>query len=174
MGITNASNGFRPGVCTSTTRPTTPFEGQMIYETDTDKVLVYNGSAWRYSTTPQTTEPGVWQDWTPTVTSSSGTLTTVTVNKARYTQFQKTVTAIIDFTITTIGTGSGVPKFTLPVTSITTNALVMGSYRETAVGGLIGVITWDTTTRAVLQRYDNASHLAANNRYEGTFTYEAA
>jgi hypothetical protein len=33
-------------VCTSTTRPASPFEGQAIYETDTDKVLVYNGSAW--------------------------------------------------------------------------------------------------------------------------------
>jgi hypothetical protein len=46
MAISNVSNGFRPGVCTSTTRPTAPFEGQMIYETDTDKVLVWNGSAW--------------------------------------------------------------------------------------------------------------------------------
>jgi len=36
----------KPGVCTSSTRPASPYEGQMIYETDTDKVLVYNGSAW--------------------------------------------------------------------------------------------------------------------------------
>lgn len=33
-------------VCTSTTRPATPFEGQQIYETDTDRLLTYNGSAW--------------------------------------------------------------------------------------------------------------------------------
>ena len=49
MGISQqigASSLSRPGVCTSTTRPATPYEGQMIYETDTDKVLVYNGSAW--------------------------------------------------------------------------------------------------------------------------------
>jgi hypothetical protein len=36
----------QPGVCTSSTRPATPYEGQTIYETDTDKVLVWNGSAW--------------------------------------------------------------------------------------------------------------------------------
>ena len=48
MGVSAAqgSAGLKPGVCTSTTRPSNPFEGQMIYETDTDKVLVWNGSAW--------------------------------------------------------------------------------------------------------------------------------
>lgn len=46
MGISNLSTGLRPGVCTSTTRPSTPFEGQMIYETDTNRVLVYEGAAW--------------------------------------------------------------------------------------------------------------------------------
>jgi hypothetical protein len=33
-------------VCASTTRPSSPFEGQEIYETDTQKTLVYNGSSW--------------------------------------------------------------------------------------------------------------------------------
>lgn len=46
MAISNLSTGLRPGVCTSTTRPGTPFEGQMIYETDTNRVLVYEGAAW--------------------------------------------------------------------------------------------------------------------------------
>ena len=54
MAISNASSGLRPGVCTSTTRPQAPFEGQMIYETDTDMVAIWNGSSWRYiaATTP--------------------------------------------------------------------------------------------------------------------------
>lgn len=46
MAISNNSTGLRPGVCTSTTRPTAPYEGQMIYETDTDLMLVWSGSAW--------------------------------------------------------------------------------------------------------------------------------
>lgn len=33
-------------ICTSTTRPASPFEGQTIYETDNDRQLVWNGSAW--------------------------------------------------------------------------------------------------------------------------------
>ena len=37
-------------VCASTTRPVTPFEGQQIYETDTNLNLVYNGTAWGIKT----------------------------------------------------------------------------------------------------------------------------
>ena len=54
MTVSNLSSGVRPGVCLSTSRPTVPYEGQMIYETDTDMVTIWNGTAWRYiaSTTP--------------------------------------------------------------------------------------------------------------------------
>lgn len=47
MALSNNSTGLRTGVCTSTTRPVNPYEGQMIYETDTDLVCVWNGTAWR-------------------------------------------------------------------------------------------------------------------------------
>jgi len=33
--------------CTAATRPATPVEGQHIYETDTDLLQVWNGSAWQ-------------------------------------------------------------------------------------------------------------------------------
>jgi hypothetical protein len=48
MGISAGlgTAGLQPAVCTSTTRPAAPYEGQLIYETDTDKVSIYNGSAW--------------------------------------------------------------------------------------------------------------------------------
>ena len=48
MGI-DAGYGIgslKPGVCTSTTRPTNPFTGQTIYETDTLLAKVWTGSAW--------------------------------------------------------------------------------------------------------------------------------
>jgi hypothetical protein len=47
MAISNNSTGLRPGVCTSTTRPTAPYEGQTIYETDTDLTYIWGGSAWQ-------------------------------------------------------------------------------------------------------------------------------
>lgn len=46
MGISNIASNLRPGICTSTTRPTTPYEGQVIYETDTNRVLVWDNAAW--------------------------------------------------------------------------------------------------------------------------------
>jgi hypothetical protein len=33
---------------TSSTRPSAPWEGQHIYETDTDRILFWNGAAWVY------------------------------------------------------------------------------------------------------------------------------
>lgn len=48
MGASSFLNGpgLKPGVCTSTTRPSAPYEGMMIYETDTNMVLVYDGTYW--------------------------------------------------------------------------------------------------------------------------------
>lgn len=50
MTVSATNQGLKPGVCTSTSRPTSPFDGMMIYETDTDKVAVYDGSSWVYKT----------------------------------------------------------------------------------------------------------------------------
>jgi hypothetical protein len=36
----------RPGVCTSTTKPASPFTGQVIYMTDTDETAVWDGTYW--------------------------------------------------------------------------------------------------------------------------------
>lgn len=44
--VLGAQSLVKPGVCTSSTRPASPFEGQTIYETDTDLVKSWNGSSW--------------------------------------------------------------------------------------------------------------------------------
>lgn len=49
--------------CTSSTRPSSPSEGMTIYETDTDAVAIYTGSAWRYR--------GHYESFTPTIASAS-------------------------------------------------------------------------------------------------------
>ena len=36
----------KPGVCTSSTKPASPFDGQVIYMTDVDQTAVWDGSAW--------------------------------------------------------------------------------------------------------------------------------
>jgi hypothetical protein len=47
--VLGASSVIKPGVCTSTTRPSVPYTGQLIYETDTASVASWNGSAWVYT-----------------------------------------------------------------------------------------------------------------------------
>ena len=59
MAISNNNTGIRTGVCTSTNRPTTPYEGQVIYETDTDKVFVWNGTAWVIPNSPAQNPTGL-------------------------------------------------------------------------------------------------------------------
>jgi hypothetical protein len=115
-----------------------------------------------------------WETWTPTVTAQTGSLTTVTVTLARYGRINKLVYAEIDFTITNIGSGGGIPFFTIPITSAATATIALGQYRETAATGLTGVITYENTTQFSCRRYDNAASLGAGYRFAGSFQYEAA
>lgn len=46
MTISATTQGLRMGVATSSSRPSVPFDGQVISETDTDSLQVYKGSAW--------------------------------------------------------------------------------------------------------------------------------
>ena len=115
-----------------------------------------------------------WETWTPTISASTGTFTTVSVNLARYGRIGKLVYGQIDVSITSLGTASGILIFTLPITSTSTNFNAMGSYRETGVTGLSGILDLESTTTGGMRRYDNASHLAGGNRYGGFFIYEAA
>ena len=45
--VLGAQSIIKAGVCTSTTRPASPYEGQLIFETDTDRLAFYDGSAWK-------------------------------------------------------------------------------------------------------------------------------
>ena len=88
--VVGAQSIVKPGVCTSSTRPASPYEGQMIYETDTNRVLVYNGSAWT-TLTPQSATVLTFESTTstsftdlttsgPAVTLTTGTTALITIN----------------------------------------------------------------------------------------------
>lgn len=86
MTISNQSSGIRPGVCTSSTRPTAPYTGMIIYETDTGYLRTWNGSSWDYLSQSQNTTMGLgpaggllgtvttWASNTRTINSSSTTV----------------------------------------------------------------------------------------------------
>lgn len=79
MGLSNylpSSRLSQAGVCTSSTRPASPYDGQVIYETDTDRTLVWNGSAWVFLSTGTSNNLGLELVSTCTVTSVGGTSAT--------------------------------------------------------------------------------------------------
>lgn len=87
MGISNSASGFRPGVCTSTTRPTAPFNGQVIYETDTKQTLVWQGTAW-VMLTDADSPPGLELVKTQTIGTSVSSVTVSDVFSATYDNYR--------------------------------------------------------------------------------------
>ena len=125
MAISNISSGLRSGVCTSTTRPQAPFEGQMIYETDTNRVLVYDAAAWVMIA--DTDQPPAIQ-LVKTQTVGSG-VATVTVNDAFSSDFE-------NYRITyTGGTQSASTDVYIQLGSSTTGYFGVLYYAVTVGGG---------------------------------------
>jgi hypothetical protein len=44
--VVGAQSIVKPGVCTSATRPASPYDGQVIYMTDVDQTAVWDGTQW--------------------------------------------------------------------------------------------------------------------------------
>lgn len=95
MGISNQIPNSRlaqPGVCTSTTRPASPFEGQVIYETDTNRVLVYDASAWvMIADTDQ--PPALQLIKTQTIGSAVSSVTVSDVFSSEYDDYQVNISS---------------------------------------------------------------------------------
>lgn len=156
--VLGANSVVKPGVCTSATRPTVPYEGQLIYETDTDRVASYNGSAWVYLTGTSFVE---WTAYTPSntnVTVGNGTQT------ARYAKIGKTV--FVSYRLVWGSTTSFVGSPTIGLPS-TTNSFVMAPALLTdsgtsnfygsidALSGSTGVSPRSTTVSGSTVRHDS-------------------
>ena len=78
MGITQqigASSLIKPGVIDNTAaRPASPYEGQVIFQKDTDQLLVWNGTAWVIPNSPAQNPTGL-EFISKTVITTSGTFT---------------------------------------------------------------------------------------------------
>lgn len=93
--------------CTSVTRPSPATEAMMIYETDTDRMLFYDGTGWIILTEPA-------QTFTPTVTNLTvGNGTWV----ASYHRSDGWIDLECDFTFGTTSAVAGDLTFQLPVNS---------------------------------------------------------
>jgi len=158
MPISNLSNGLRTGVCTSTNRPTTPYEGQVIYETDTDLTFVWNGTAWLYLSTPQTSAIGGTVAYTPTwtgLTVGNGT------NVGSYNIINKVchVEGRVTFGSTTAITASN-PFSPLPIAPVTSGLWTPGSvvYADAGTATYVGTafIIGSTSWYCFIQNFATA------------------
>ena len=140
-------------------------------------VMATSGKGIDFSATPGTGTSELLNDyeegtWTGTFTASVGTLTTVTSSSANYTKIGRRVSIDIDFTLTNVGTASGVLSLTLPFTRSSAND-TCGAFREISTTGSIGSIYGDPSdlTKVSLSFYNNTSVIVNGYRFNGTYSY---
>ena len=113
-----------------------------------------------------------WAAWSPTISSSIGTITSSTVNIARYTKAGKAITAYFDVTITNAGTGAGYLHISIPVTaSASGGGHAFGQEVAITSKAVTGGIASGLTN---ITLYDGASPIATNVRIVGIMIYEGA
>jgi hypothetical protein len=95
MGISAGlgTAGLQPAVCTSTTRPAAPYEGQMIFETDTNRLVLYNGSSWVYIVDTDT-PPGLELVKTQTVGSGVSSVTVSDAFSSSFDNYRITIASV--------------------------------------------------------------------------------
>lgn len=107
-----------------------------------------------------------WTSYTPTVTASSGTFTTVSAT-GRWKSIGKTVFVKIAITITTVGTASGIVAATLPNTSA-------DAYNFSGNSGSGFQLTVNTVSnQAYFTKYDGTSVISAGATLYGSGVYES-
>lgn len=103
--------------------------------------------------------------WTPTVTSSAGTITSITYNRREAYRVGQLIYIHLDFTITNAGTGSGSLVFTPPVAPLAgTFPSILG--REVAVTGdtCIAVLNAAGGGNFIGFRLNGTTSIATNRR----------
>jgi hypothetical protein len=114
---------------------------------------------------------GHWKAWTPTITASSGTPTTVTLSESSYAQIGKTVHLRIRLAVVDKGTASVTLRFTLTVTGASDFSIGMG-YEYIAVGYV--VILQCSTSLVNVSNASTASPWVNTHAFKMFLTYEAA
>jgi hypothetical protein len=115
-----------------------------------------------------------WTTYTPTLTSVGGTITSYTVNTARWAQSGKVFFIQFDVSITNNGTGGTGLNLTIPAGKTAKNINQVGSGRELSVSGSMLQIFLTTTSELRIYDYKNAYPAGTGARVCGFITYELA
>jgi hypothetical protein len=108
--------------------------------------------------------------FTPTITATAGTLTTVTAT-GNYTKIGRQVTVNMQATLTNIGTASGALVSTLPFTAGLFPAIGMGREDQNTGVSLQARIPSGAPSTMVILSYNNLTAIATGNVLQVTATY---
>jgi len=127
MTISATTQGIKPGVCTSSTRPVTPFIGMIIYETDTLLANVWTGTAW-------VNYPAGKADLASPTFTGTPTLPTDTIATTQTALDSSTKVATTAFVTTANNLKANLasPTFTGTVSGISATMVGLGSVNNTA------------------------------------------
>lgn len=129
-------------IVTSATRPSTPYRGQLIFETDTNSFVARDTSdAWQ-----TVVQMGAWTSYTPTLTQSA--TVTKTVTYAKWTRFGRTIVAAVSLSVTGAGTAANNILIGLPVTAAVASGPCGSGYvnDSSAVTNYSGTVLLASTT----------------------------
>ena len=162
--VLGANSAIRPGVVTSSTRPSVPYTGQVIYETDTGRLAAYNGSAW-------IAQNGLQLITTQTIGSAVSSVTVSNCFSATYDVYKITISG---------GTSSAESQIYMTLGSSTASYYSSGVYTDFTTGST-GTSTvnnstawqrvgYGTTSGTLVMNMDLMGPFLAANTY-GTALY---
>ena len=163
--VLGANSAIRPGVCTSSTRPSVPYTGQLIFETDTNRLVVYNGSSWIYMVDADT-PPGLELITTQTIGSAVSTVTVSNCFSATYDAYKITISG---------GTSSAESQINMTLGSSTASYYSAGVYTDFTTGSTgqstvnnstaWGRVGYGTTSGTIVMNMDLVGPFLAANTY---------
>jgi hypothetical protein len=110
--------------------------------------------------------------WTPTITSGSGTFTTVSFSGGVYTKIGNIVTCSGTIVITNAGTAASGINVTFPITAASAN--YSGSASEWTQTGWACSLYVATTSAFTVLKYDGSTVIATGRTIGVSITYRAA
>ena len=122
------------------------------------------------SSDPNTLDDYEEGSWTPVISPLGGSLTTVTINSAKYIKIGALVTLSLDFTVVDKGTATGFLKATLPFTNGNSYCALFGKERV-STGYVIHAEAAPNQNYMVILKYDSADFIGNNYRYVITGTF---
>jgi hypothetical protein len=129
MTISGTTRGLTNGVCTSINRPANPYDGMVVYETDTDRAMVWNNSAWVVLSTGRANSLGLDLVKTQTIGSAVSSVVVSDAFSAIYDNYEIIVLGgiasgdlALNLTLGSTATGYYSSGFNQSITAATINA----------------------------------------------------